>query len=112
MLAGGRVGRCRNIGRMSYAPHLTSAIPPVLLHQLPQRAAVCWPTRTALTVEGQHLSYADLQAQIERCAAGLQQLGLERGARVVLYLDKRVETVVASFAAPAAGGTSAGRPGL
>jgi len=103
MLAGGRVGRCRNIGRMSYAPHLTSAIPPVLLHQLPQRAAVCWPTRTALTVEGQHLSYADLQAQIERCAAGLQQLGLERGARVVLYLDKRVETVVASFAAPAAG---------
>ncbi|HRM93833.1 MAG TPA: acyl-CoA ligase (AMP-forming), exosortase A system-associated [Alicycliphilus sp.] len=70
---------------------------------MPQRAAVCWPTRTALTVEGQHLSYADLQAQIERCAAGLQQLGLERGARVVLYLDKRVETVVASFAAPAAG---------
>jgi non-ribosomal peptide synthetase component F len=102
MLAGGRVGRCRNIGRMSYAPHLTSAIPPVLLHQLPQRAAACWPTRTALTVDGQHLSYADLQAQIER-RAGLQQLGLERGARVVLYLDKRVETVVASFAAPAAG---------
>jgi len=49
------------------------------------------------------LSYADLHAQIEGCAAALLQLGLERGARVVLYLDKRVETVVASFAAPAAG---------
>ncbi|HQQ69557.1 MAG TPA: acyl-CoA ligase (AMP-forming), exosortase A system-associated, partial [Alicycliphilus sp.] len=88
---------------MPQAPDFTSGIPPVLLHQLPQRAAACWPQRTALTVDGRHLSYADLQQQIERCAAGLLQLGVEPGARVVLYLDKRVETVVASFAAPAAG---------
>ena len=44
-----------------------------------------------------------MQQQIECCAAGLLRLGLEPGARVALYLDKRVEAVVASFAAPAAG---------
>ncbi|MBS0467012.1 MAG: acyl-CoA ligase (AMP-forming), exosortase A system-associated [Proteobacteria bacterium] len=89
---------------MPQAPNFHHAIPPVLLHQLPQRAADIWPERTALTVDAKHLSYAALQQQIERCAAGLLHMGLEPGARVVLYLDKRVETVVASFAAPAAGG--------
>lgn len=89
--------------RMPQAPDFTSGIPPVLLHQLPQRAAACWPQRTALTVAGRHLCYADMQQQIECCAAGLLRLGLEPGARVALYLDKRVEAVVASFAAPAAG---------
>ena len=41
---------------------------------------------------------------MERCAASLLALGLARGARVAVYLEKRVEAVVASFAAPAAGG--------
>ncbi len=75
-----------------------------MLHDLPARAAACWPGHTALSVNGAHVSYADLQAQTQRCAAGLLALGLERGARVAVYLDKRVEAVVASFAAPAAGG--------
>ena len=75
-----------------------------MLHELPARAAACWPGHLALTVDGRHWSYADLQSQMERCAAGLLSLGLERGARVAVYLEKRVETVVASFAAPAAGG--------
>ncbi len=35
---------------------------------------------------------------------GLLALGLGRAERVGIYLDKRLETVVASFAAPAAGG--------
>ena len=37
-------------------------------------------------------------------AAGLRQLGLERGDRVGVYLDKRIETVVALFGTSAAGG--------
>ncbi|ART53132.1 acyl-CoA ligase (AMP-forming), exosortase A system-associated [Acidovorax carolinensis] len=89
---------------MPHAPDFHSGVPPVLLHELPARAAACWPGRTALTVDGMHLSYANLQSQVERFSAGLLALGLERGARVVVYLEKRVETVVASFAAPAAGG--------
>lgn len=89
---------------MPQAPDFNRGVPPVLLHELPARAAACWPGHLALTVDGRHWSYADLQSQMERCAAGLLSLGLERGARVAVYLEKRVETVVASFAAPAAGG--------
>ena len=89
---------------MPQAPDFNRGVPPVLLHELPARAAACWPGHLALTVDERHWSYADLQSQMERCAAGLLSLGLERGARVAVYLEKRVETVVASFAAPAAGG--------
>src|SRR5574337_1312593 len=90
--------------RMPQELDFQGGIPPVLLHELPARAAACWPGRTALTVDEAHLSYAGLQAQIERCAAGLLALGLEPGARVAVYLEKRVQAVVASFATPAAGG--------
>ena len=89
---------------MPQTPDFRGGVPPVLLHELPARAAACWPARTALTVGGQHLAYADLFSQVERCAASLLALGLARGARVAVYLEKRVEAVVASFAAPAAGG--------
>ena len=37
-------------------------------------------------------------------ASGLMHLGLARGERVAIYLEKRFETVIASFGAPAAGG--------
>ena len=93
-----------NIRPMPQTPDFRGGVPPVLLHELPARAAACWPARAALTVGGQHLAYADLFSQVERCAASLLALGLARGARVAVYLEKRVETVVASFAAPAAGG--------
>ena len=90
--------------RMPQAPDFTGAIPPVLLHELPARAAACWPGHVALTAGAEPLRYADLQVQIQCVAAGLLATGLPRGARVAVFLEKRVETVVASFAAPAAGG--------
>lgn len=37
-------------------------------------------------------------------AGGLMALGLQRAERVAIYLEKRFETVIASFGAPAAGG--------
>ena len=81
-----------------------AGLPPVLLHQLLTRAAACWPQRTALTVDDQHVVYAELQSQMLRCAAGLLARGLAPGERVAVYLEKRLEAVVASFAISAAGG--------
>ncbi len=49
------------------------------------------------------LSYGDLAAQVGAFASGLIHLGQARGERVAIYLEKRFETVVASFGAPAAG---------
>jgi acyl-CoA ligase (AMP-forming) (exosortase A-associated) len=62
------------------------------------------PDDAALTFGGQTLSYGELHDRQRRFASALQTMGLKRGERVAIWLDKRAETVVASFAVPAAGG--------
>lgn len=81
-----------------------AGMPPVLLHELLARAAACWPDHTAVTMDGQHFLYTDVHSQAQHCAAGLLALGLAPGSRVAVYLEKRLETVVASFAISAAAG--------
>ncbi|WP_395701257.1 acyl-CoA ligase (AMP-forming), exosortase A system-associated [Aquabacterium sp.] len=82
-------------------PHPIEA---VLLHELIDRAATRAPGATALTHGGEGRTYEQLAAQVAACAAGLVQAGLTRTGRVGIWLEKRFETVVASFAAAAAGG--------
>ena len=75
-----------------------------LLHDLIRVAADRHGAAKALASGADELDYASLQAQVAALASGLVALGLERTGRVGVYLEKRLETVVASFAAPAAGG--------
>jgi acyl-CoA synthetase (AMP-forming)/AMP-acid ligase II len=49
------------------------------------------------------MSYGELQPPSPAFASGLIELGLRRGERVAIYLEKRLETVVASFGTAAAG---------
>ncbi len=74
-----------------------------LLHELIARTADRTPQAPALTAGSQTLTYAELQQAVAACAGGLLELGLQRGERVAIYLEKRFETVIASFGAPAAG---------
>ncbi|WP_417069575.1 acyl-CoA ligase (AMP-forming), exosortase A system-associated [Niveibacterium terrae] len=74
-----------------------------LLPHLITKSAEKTPSAIALSAKGQSLDYAELANRVERFAAGLLALGLARGERVAIWLDKRIETVVASFGAPAAG---------
>ena len=75
-----------------------------LLHELILVSAQRRPDACALSVGDRAWSYGELGADVSAAAAGLGALGLTRAGRVGIFLDKRVETVVASFAAPAAGG--------
>ena len=75
-----------------------------LLHELVTTAAARTPGAAALFDGRATLDYGTLAVQVQACAAGLRALGLPRTGRVGIYLEKRLETVVASFAAPAAGG--------
>ena len=75
-----------------------------LLPDLVYVAAARSPVARALTYGDESVSYADLEARVRGFAAGLLSLGLRRGERVGIYLNKCFETVVASFGAPAAGG--------
>src|ERR1035437_1612120 len=61
------------------------------------------PTAIALTYGKQSMNYADLQQSIENFVSSDLGLGLQRGERIAIYLEKRFETVIASFGATAAG---------
>jgi len=74
-----------------------------LLPELIARTAARSPEAVALSHGAQSMNYAQLYEAVDSCVGGLRGLGLQRGERVAIYLEKRCETVIASFAAPAAG---------
>jgi acyl-CoA synthetase (AMP-forming)/AMP-acid ligase II len=74
-----------------------------LLHELPLLAAERSPQATALQDDESSVRYDELAGEIERFASALAALRVGRGERVAIYLDKRRETVSASFGAPAHG---------
>jgi acyl-CoA ligase (AMP-forming) (exosortase A-associated) len=74
-----------------------------LLPELIAVSAAATPEAVALTDGASPWTYAALQQSVDGFAAGLMALGLARGERVAIYLEKRSETVIASFGAPAAG---------
>lgn len=75
----------------------------VLLHDLPIHAASVDPDRPAVTYQSQSVSYEALAGSIECFAAGLIELGIARGERVGIYLEKRPEFVTSSFGSMRAG---------
>jgi len=75
-----------------------------LLHQLVTVAALRAPTSVALTYGDQSASYGTLSASVTALASGVRERGLNRSDRVAVYLDKRIETVVAMIGTAAAGG--------
>ncbi|MDP3287801.1 MAG: acyl-CoA ligase (AMP-forming), exosortase A system-associated [Methyloversatilis sp.] len=76
---------------------------PTLVNHLVEHAAARDGDACALRANGVDLSYAMLAQQVEACANGLLALGVCRGDRVCIFLEKRFEAVVASFGAAACG---------
>jgi acyl-CoA ligase (AMP-forming) (exosortase A-associated) len=62
------------------------------------------PDRPALTYKDDTLSYAELGRLVGAAAAGLRRLGVRPGDRVIVCLEKRIETAAAMLAVSAAGG--------
>jgi len=69
------------------------------------RIAATHPDRPALVVRSQgiRLDYRQFHAEVERVAAGLLSLGLQRGDRIAIWAPNRYEWVVLQFAAPKLG---------
>ncbi len=74
-----------------------------LLHELPAVAAERAPKSPALFDDAAEIAYGTLAIEIRRFASALAELAVGRSERVAVYLDKRCETVVASFGSPARG---------
>lgn len=78
--------------------------PATLLHDLVSLSARHRPDAIALRDGQSWLDYTSLDNAIRCFANGVLQLGLQRGERIGIYLEKRFEAVIASFGASAAGG--------
>jgi amino acid adenylation domain-containing protein len=76
---------------------------PYLVHQLLESSADAHPGRTAVVDRDRSLTYGELEAQANRVARLLLDLGVERGDRVGLYLDKSLQAVVGAYGAMKAG---------
>ncbi|MBK7646036.1 MAG: acyl-CoA ligase (AMP-forming), exosortase A system-associated [Betaproteobacteria bacterium] len=75
-----------------------------LLHELIFNARDRSEEAQALSDGNVTICYGELAALTSRFSSALSSVGLARGERVAIYLEKRIETVVTSFGAPAAGG--------
>jgi long-chain acyl-CoA synthetase len=75
-----------------------------LLHDSLVAAARSDGGKEALVVDGQRLSYGELLDSAQRFARALQDLGLERGDRVIVFTDNSLACVVSIFGTLIAGG--------
>jgi carnitine-CoA ligase len=60
-----------------------------------RRAAAQWPTRVFLDVDGRRISYAEFDAETNRLARGLRQLGVKQGDTVTTILDNNADAIIA-----------------
>src|SRR5438552_3192993 len=77
--------------------------PKSTLPQILEETARKFRRRTALIYFGRRLSYDQLLDHVNRCAAGLQALGVRKGERVALMMPNCPQFVVAYFGALKAG---------
>ncbi len=68
------------------------------LASLPHRAAERFGDKVALYCEGRPFSFLELERRIAALAAGLDDLGLQSGQRVILYLPNSWQWIVCYYA--------------
>ena len=72
--------------------------PDIRLHELLEAQAAANPERCALVFRDQRLTYAELNARINRLAHYLRQLGAGSGSWIGVYMERSFEMVVALYA--------------
>ena len=77
---------------------------PTMIHDLIYSTAHNRPSHIALIERGQSLDYQSLSQSVTQASALYLSLGLQKSERVAVYLEKRIDTVVALFGAAVAGG--------
>jgi len=91
----------------SYPPGVAPEveIPGDYLHQRFDEAVGRWGEQPLCDFMGRRTSYAEMGRLVDRAAAGLRRLGVEKGVHVGLYLPNTPHYLVCFFAILKAGGT-------
>jgi long-chain acyl-CoA synthetase len=80
--------------------------PDIRLDELLTHTVEKYPDKTALIFMGREMTYRELDRQVDRLAAGLQQLGLQPGDRVSVFMPNCPQTVISYEAIWRAGGVA------
>ncbi len=75
------------------------------LGDLPVQAARRWGEREALCFEGRRWSFAELAAEVDRCAKGLIAIGVAPGERVGVWMNNRPEWLFLMYGIASIGAT-------
>jgi len=78
-------------------------IPDQPLHHFLEESARRWPDQTALLYRGRRLSYATILEEARRWATILQDLGIRKGARVLILLPNIPQAIIGLYGALMAG---------
>jgi len=76
----------------------------VLVEEFLESSARRFPGKTALICGDRRLTYGEVEEQCNRLAHGLIGLGVERGDRVIVFMENSVEAVLSIIATLKAGG--------
>ncbi|NIS81547.1 MAG: AMP-binding protein [Anaerolineales bacterium] len=79
-------------------------IPQVPLHHFLEESARKYPDRACTIFKGAKINYADINAMIDRFAAGLAGLGVKKGTPVGIFMVNCPQFVIAFYAILKAGG--------
>ena len=92
---------------VSVAPNQTAAAYPtdLCVHQLFEQQAAATPTSIALECEGESLTYAELDARVNKLARYLAASGILPGEIIGIYMERSVDLVVSLLATWKAGAT-------
>ena len=76
-----------------------------LVHHILSESAAKYPEKAALVFRNDTVTYAELDRESSRLASHLSALGIDRGARVGIYLNRSIFSISAAFGIMKAGAT-------
>ena len=68
------------------------------LGEVIRKAAASVPTKTAVVCEKERKTYREMNALTDALAAGIAELGIQKGDRVAIYMPNSMELVTAFYA--------------
>ena len=68
-----------------------------LLHHIVSKSAAKYPDREAISFNGSSMTYAELETESNKLAHGLLEIGVDRGDRVGIYMNRCIQSIVGAF---------------
>ncbi len=76
-----------------------------LLHQLLSESAAKYPEKEALAFKDKSITYAELEKETDKLAHCLSEIGIERGARVGIHMNRSINSIAGALGILKAGAT-------